>query len=487
MNMRLTISSVFVVLVIQTTVFATSSGSETTISNEGQLVTAIALANPGDTLVVQDGTYQDWRIKFNSSGTKTDPVTLKAQTPGGVKLSGQVRFEITGQYLVVAGFLFDDAIGTKHNSIVEFRKAQHCRLTNCAFVRCGDPQSTFTRTINLAYGSRFNRVDHCFMTGTLSMGMGVTIRDSAAGQGNTDNRFDHNYFKDIKRLSSNGQEPIQLGQNQTAYGDVSIHAVVEYNLFENASGDSEIISNKSADNIIRYNTMRDSKAGICLRGGRNTVVEGNYCFRTRGIRVFGSGHRVVNNYLQETEYGISLDAGQYRDGDFVNRETSGSYQAASNVLVAYNTIVDPTDSGISLGRNRGRKHQGVLRNELPYSTSFINNLITGNRGLLIDDVGSRNISWQTNIVWPYEKAKHGLSHQGIMIVDPRLKRVNNHRLTLGTPSAAENAGIPLSKVELDLSGQKRDASPDIGCDEISRIPVINQALQPGDVGCTWLH
>ena len=148
--------------------------------------------------------------------------------------------------------------------------------------------------------------------------------NSESGRGNTDNRFDHNYFKDIERLSSNGQEPIQLGQDQTAYGTVSLRTIVEYNLFENASGDSEIISNKSADNIIRCNTMRDSKAGICLRGGQNVLVEGNYCLRTRGIRVYGHGHTIINNYLEETEGGIFLDAGQYRAGEFVDRESSGS-------------------------------------------------------------------------------------------------------------------------------------------------------------------
>jgi poly(beta-D-mannuronate) lyase len=364
-----------ILLIVFAATAPVATGSETVVSTADQLKKAVASARPGDTLVIRNGTYTDWRITMHTAGTSTEPVTLKAQTPGGVKITGRVRVEITGQHLVVSGFLFEDALSSKHVSIVEFRNAQECRLTDCAFVRCGDPNSTFTRTINLANGSRRNRVDHCLMTGTLSMGMGVVVRDSESGRGNTGNKFDHNYFKDIVRLNSNGQEPIQLGQNQTAFGNVSLHSVVEYNLFDNASGDCEIISNKSADNIIRYNTMRNSKAGICLRGGRNALVEENYCLRTYGIRVYGEGHTILNNYLEETDYGIMLPAGQYGPGKFVNRDVSGSYQVATDVLVANNTIVDPKGPGIEQGGLLGKKHEGVVRNLSPDRIRLVDNRI----------------------------------------------------------------------------------------------------------------
>jgi len=479
--------SILMALIVSATFSAFAAGSEILVSTEEGLKTAIASAKPGDTLVVQDGIYKDWRIAFRTFGTATAPATLKAKTPGGVRFTGNARLEITGQHLVVSGFLFEDALSSKHASIVEFRNAQHCRLTDCAFVRCGDPESTFTRTINMAYGSRDNRVDHCYMTGTLSMGMGVVVRDSDAGRANTGNRFDHNYFKDIVRLSSNGQEPIQLGQDQSAFGNVSIRAIVEYNLFEKASGDGEIVSNKSADNIIRRNTMRDSKAGICLRGGRNVLVEGNYCYRTHGIRIFGHGHTVINNYFEQTEAGICLDAGQYPDGGFIDRETSGSYQAASGVLIAHNTIVDPTGSGISLGRNRDREHNGVPRNELPRGITLVNNLVTGKSGILIDDSGSHNVSWQTNIAWPQDSAKVGLSDKGIIAMDPRLSRDGNIQHVLRPDSPARDAGTVLQEVATDYGGRKRDGSPDIGCREVSEAAMANRPLQPEDVGPSWMN
>jgi poly(beta-D-mannuronate) lyase len=315
--------------------------------------------------------------------------------------------------------------------------------------------------------------------------MGVVVRESEAGRGNTDNRFDHNYFQDIRRLSSNGQEPIQLGQDQSALGHVSVRAVVEYNLFENASGDGEIISNKSADNIIRRNTMRDSKAGISLRGGRNTLVEGNYCRRTRGIRIFGDGHTVVNNYLEETDFGICLDAGQHSKGGFVNREVSGSYEAASDVLIANNTIVNPTVCGIALGLKNGQKHQGVVRSVFPSDIAIVNNLITGTRGVLILDDGSRDLKWRTNIAWPRHEARLGLSDQGIIETDPQLTRGSTIRYLPGSDSPARDAGTVLKKIVADYAGRQRVGSPDIGCDEISQAEVVNRPLRPNDVGPSW--
>src|SRR5882757_798665 len=50
-----------------------------------------ALAKPGDTLVMQDGVWQDADILFSANGTLANPITLRAQTLGRVFLSGLSR------------------------------------------------------------------------------------------------------------------------------------------------------------------------------------------------------------------------------------------------------------------------------------------------------------------------------------------------------------------------------------------------------------
>jgi hypothetical protein len=458
--------------------------AETLVSSPAELADAIAGAAAGDELVIRDGSRSDWGIALKANGKPGQPIVLRPQTPGGVVFQGRTRITIEGAHLVVSGFVFDGVRNARGVPLVEFIRAESCRLTDCAFLKCGDAESPFTRTINLAHGSKHNRVDHCFMTGTLSMGMGVVVRDDPAGRGNTDNRFDHNHFKAIVRRSANGQEPVQLGQDQSAHGNVSARAIVEFNLFEQADGDSEIISNKSADNIIRHNTMRDSRAGLCLRGGRNVRVEGNWFLRTEGMRVFGEGHVIVNNHFMETSDGILLPAGQYRGGHFADRATSGSYQRAERVLVVHNTIVNPKRSGIELGRDRGQSHEGVVKNQMPADIEIACNLVTGRSGKLFVDHGAEAVRWTGNIGWPAGQAAIGIETPGIRKVDPALVQ-HDGWLRLSSGSPARDTGPKRDGLENDIDGQPRDDRPDAGCDEVSAAPITWRPLTPADVGPRW--
>lgn len=62
-------------------------------------------------------------------------------------------------------------------------------MTECAFIECGDPANTYRHIITLRNGSCHNRLDHCFMVGSLSMGMGVNVGKEDTR--NTDNRPDY--------------------------------------------------------------------------------------------------------------------------------------------------------------------------------------------------------------------------------------------------------------------------------------------------------
>ena len=88
--------------------------------------------------------------------------------------------------------------------------------------------------------------------------------------------------------------------------------MVEYNLFEKADGDNEAISVKSSDNIVRYNTLRNSRGEITLRHGNRNRVDGNFIIGgISGIRFFGNDHVIVNNVVQ----GISGKPIQVGSGD----------------------------------------------------------------------------------------------------------------------------------------------------------------------------
>lgn len=54
---------------------------------------------PGDTLVMSNGDWIDQTINFSAMGTSTKPITLRAQTPGEVVLSGTSTLNISGEWL----------------------------------------------------------------------------------------------------------------------------------------------------------------------------------------------------------------------------------------------------------------------------------------------------------------------------------------------------------------------------------------------------
>ena len=89
----------------------------------------------GDNVIWQDGTYSsDERIQFLGSGTANNPITLRAETPGGVIFTGGLQMDIAGSYLVVDGFYWNGGFGA--SNFIQFRNgttyAQNCTIQNCA-------------------------------------------------------------------------------------------------------------------------------------------------------------------------------------------------------------------------------------------------------------------------------------------------------------------------------------------------------------------
>src|SRR5690348_6198882 len=69
--------------------------------NPSELTRALAAARPGDTVTLADGAWKDARIIFKAQGRPDAPITLRAQTPGRVVLTGQSRLSFSGSHLVV--------------------------------------------------------------------------------------------------------------------------------------------------------------------------------------------------------------------------------------------------------------------------------------------------------------------------------------------------------------------------------------------------
>ena len=89
------------------------------VATVGQFTTALAASQPGDTITLTNKVWQDADLLFKKNGTAANPITLRAQTPGAVILSGDSRLRIAGNWLVVDGLRFQN--GTSTSATIEFR------------------------------------------------------------------------------------------------------------------------------------------------------------------------------------------------------------------------------------------------------------------------------------------------------------------------------------------------------------------------------
>ena len=147
----------------------------------------------------------------------------------------------------------------------------------------------------------------------------------------------HNVFRDIRRSSENGQEPIQIAGPGGGGSEAVLKTRIEHNLFYRAEGDREAVSMKGPGTLLRWNAFRDMDAAPNLRGARETTIAENVLIRTRPIRIAGRNHRVVGNILL---------CPMNRGSGFIVSHGSPGYGAATDNLVRDN-IVASAGSGVA--------------------------------------------------------------------------------------------------------------------------------------------
>src|SRR5690242_6673002 len=282
--------------VVLVAVPGTASAKVTTVSSLSALQSAVASAAPGDTVQLADGSYSG-TVKLSKSGAAGKPVTVQAEHVGKATVSGTGFTWGSGvSYVTLAGFVFKGSSGMS--------------------VPVGDTHDRISRNVfQLASGvgnwltvaGDDTEVDHnTFQHKTTA---GVFFQLSGPGSSGIAQRVwvHHNYFFDHEFKGDNGGESIRFGLSGRQHA--SAHGIIEDNLFEHADGDSEAISVKSSDNIVRYNTLRDTRGTISLRHGWGTTVEGNYVLGGQsGIRFFGNNHTIINNVV-EGSGGLAFEVG----------------------------------------------------------------------------------------------------------------------------------------------------------------------------------
>ena len=433
-----------------------------------------AVLKPDDELVVRSGVYADWKLELPCKGTARQPIVIRPERPDSVVFRRGTVITVQGDWLVLRGFQFEHCGG----HMLYLDHACHNRITDCRFLWCGNPRWTFVSTAVISDLSHSNRIDHCTFEASKSVSVGQLVNRNQQRVGQH-NRIDHNIFRDIIRLYGNGQEAIQLGSGGPS-DQSAAHAIVEYNVFDNASGDIEVISNKSSGNTIRYNVLAYCKGGLVLRGGKECLVEGNLSVRsTGGIRVHDRGHTIINNLIVAPQrVGIVVSGG------------TENYAAPQDCLIAHNTIVNAGKEAISI----------ACESEAAKGTRVVNNLLVADgktaypwqKSVFVHDTASLGDRVMNNLFWAAGKAQIGDEGKGAILADPLLTGSAGGWVP-GAGSPAIDRAVLLPKVACDRLGITRPIGrgPDIGAWEVDSsgasrpqvvLPDIPPRRKPFDAG-----
>ncbi|MGP4112750.1 chondroitinase-B domain-containing protein [Streptomyces sp. 4N509B] len=438
-----------------------------TVSDSDELAQALEGAEAGDRIVLADGAYEIGRMS-DRHGTASEPIVVAAENRGEAVISDGQLEVLDSSYVTFEG------LSWRNSDTLKITGSHHVRLTRNHF-RLAEEES-LKWVIIQGENSHHNRIDHNLFEEKHELGNFITIDGSETQQSQYD-RIDHNHFRNIGPRANNEMEAIRVGQSAISESDG--HTVIESNLFENCDGDPEIVSVKSNDNVVRYNTFLTSQGTVTQRHGNRGTFHGNFFLGggkpgTGGIRLYGQDHLVFNNYFEGLT-GTGYDAALQVDGGDV--DTSGALSAHWRVYratIVHNTFVNNV-SNIEVGANY----------ELPPVDSVIaDNVVVGGEGKLFNELMTpRDMTYAGNIAWPTGSATVGdVPDGGVEVADPLLVGDGAVRRIAPDSPAVDAATGGFDVVTDDMDGQARDGEPDAGADEYGPGEVTRGPLTAADVG-----
>lgn len=486
-------------------VLNTTPSVKRTVGTVTEFKNALAAMNPGDTVEVNDGSYSLSSLTINRSGCELKPIVITAKNQGQAILNGNTALVLDGvKNVTIKGFSFEAAnIGTGikilNSSRVRItRNSFHITETaSCNWVYIGD---TFGSTDSLKSGN--NKVDYNVFDGKTQPGKYIVL-DGNIDQQSRHDTISYNLFKNNGPRVDNEKESIRVGVSTLTRS--SGYTVIEYNRFVDCDGDPEIVSLKSCDNIVRYNTFVRCLGTLSLRQGFRNTAEGNYFFgegKTAifngsligcgGIRVYGKDHKIINNYFHGLT-GYKWDAAiTITNGNVLNNTTSNSeHNIPENLIVAFNTL-NNNFSNIEIGFDNGGDY-----NKAPVNCLLANNIVIDSTAPMVKSYSSASlagVSFSNNIMYPTGTSSIGISKPASdinqvnpLLVQPACTDVNGictdqlaykvFRLSASSPAINAATG-DYSFIAADFDAQSRTGIKDVGSDEFNN----NNLVTTGPLG-----
>lgn len=371
-----------------------AAAAEHLVRDQAEYLKAKEKLQPGDTIVLANGTWRDFRILLEGTGTADRPIRLTAQTKGQVIISGASDLRLSGSHLVVSGLVFRDG-HAPGKELISFRRdsksyARNSRLTEVVIDGFNKPGRRDEDIWIAIYGSG-NRVDRSYFANKGNAGVTLAvIRPKGEPEVNR-HRIDANHFGPRPPLGANGGETIRVGTSEESLSDS--RTVIEDNLFEHCDGEVEIISIKSGGNIVRGNTILASQGSIVLRHGNGNLVERNVILgkgkpNTGGIRVINRDQIVRDNYIEGVRGTGFISALAVMNG--VPNSVINRYHQVANARIERNSFIDVARLTFGAGAD-------AERTAPPVASRFADNLISGEGEVIRIDGDIGGIAMSGNV------------------------------------------------------------------------------------------
>lgn len=453
------------------------------VNNMVELNYALSEAEAGDIIILNDGSYSGGFMPVQGKrGKAGDPIKIKAANNGMAELSGDEglyfgncsNITIEGLKITACGRKYPDNL----TKVIWFEGCNNMRITRCHF-KVNEVEDNTTYVLVSGEDSHHNRIDCNLFEGKHKSGLMLDITGGVSQVSQYD-VVEYNHFVDNTPTIDNGKETVRIGLSGLSLS--SSFSVIQYNLFEDCSGEPEIISIKACDTDVKYNTFRNSQGQLVLRHGDRNKAYGNYFFANDGrpneggIRVYGNDHKIYNNYMEGlTATAIQIDKG--------NAHTTGKLTAAwtpRRIEVCFNTIVD-CDENIEIGKRYIYDPEDCI---------IANNIITGSKGYMIHDyTQSQTTLLMGNIVFPKGEAKacNTQRKEGeIWVIDPELS-CNDAMCKISASSPAIKKAVEgFEYVTEDFDNHPREGFKDVGAHQYKEGRVTRGPLEQKDVGLNAL-
>ena len=452
-------------------------------------LTACNNAIAGDMIILAGGSYSipaSADTNFTRSGTATNPIIIRAETVGGVTLTGTALYHFNNcDYMTWYGFIHRGDLGADDTEILIDSGSTNVRIARCD-ISLNDGSGA-TRNHYLRFSNAYKcRVDHCYFhdkdTDGYYIGSGydnsVPVGDGCI--------IEYNRFRNHTSDNSDSGECIVLGASAEAR--LAHRITVRYNFFDNNTGDGEVCANKSCHNIFYHNSFINNDAALSLRHGDTITVVGNY-FENTGLRLGGKDNIIANNCCVDNSRTNSARKCFVLQTGTVDSPTSGTgYERVVNNTIVYNTFANGTGTASPVV-GWGSYDQGSL---VPTGNLFRGNIITGQNGTLFSFDGGSSASGNTfsdNIAYATSNATYGDVTTGMADrINPQLTRDSDsvYRITDSNSNAYGHVSPstnPLSSTTTeDFDGQNRTGRGDAGSDHYSTATRPNKRITATDVG-----